>query len=56
MNKPVYLGLSILQLRKILMYEFCKIIIWYDYVKSKYGEKAKFCFMDTHSFIVYIKT
>ena len=36
MNKPVYLGLSILQLSKILMYEF-----WYDYVKRKYGEKVK---------------
>ena len=34
-NKPVYLGLSILELTKILMYEF-----WYDYVKPKYGEKA----------------
>ena len=30
MNKPVYLGLSILELRKILMYEF-----WYDCVKQK---------------------
>ena len=36
MNKSVYLGLSILELSKILMYEF-----WYGYVKSKYGEKAK---------------
>ena len=33
------------------MYEF-----WYDYVKPKYGEKAKICYMDTDSFIVYIKT
>ena len=32
------------------MYEF-----WYDYVKLKYGEKAKLCYMDTDSFIVYIK-
>ena len=40
MNKPVSLGLSILQLSKILMYEF-----WYDYVKPKYGEKAKLCYM-----------
>ena len=51
MNKPVYLGLSILELSKVLMYEF-----WYDYVKPKYGEKAKLCYMDTDSFIVYIKT
>ena len=36
MNKPVYLGLSILELSIIFMYEF-----WYDYVKPKYGEKAK---------------
>ena len=50
MNKPVYLGLSILELSKILMYEF-----WYDYVKPKYCEKAKLCYMDTDSFIVYIE-
>ena len=40
-NKPVYLGLSILELSKILMYEF-----WYEYSKPKYGEKAKLCYMD----------
>ena len=50
-NKPVYLGLSIQELRKTLMYEF-----WYDYVKAKYGKKAKLCLKDKHSFIVYIKT
>ena len=38
MNEPVYLGLSILELSKILMYKF-----WYDYVKPKYGEKARLC-------------
>ena len=32
------------------MYEF-----WHDYVKPKYGEKAKLCYMDTKSFIVYVK-
>ena len=42
MNKPVHLGLSILELSKILMYEF-----WYDYVKAKYGEKAKLCYINT---------
>ena len=51
MNKPVCLGLSILELSKILMYEFL-----YDYVKPKYDEKSKLCYMDTDSFIVYIKT
>ena len=50
MNKPVYLRLSVLELSKVLMYEF-----WYDYVKPKYGKKAKFCYMDTDSFIVYTK-
>ena len=51
MSEPVYLGLTILELSKMLMYEF-----WYDYVKPKYDEKAKLCHMDTDSFIVYIKT
>ena len=51
MNKPVNLGLSILELSKILMCEF-----WYDYVKPKNGEKAKLCYMDIDSFIAYIKT
>ena len=47
MNKPVYLGLSILELSKILMYEFS-----YDYVKPTYDKKAKMCYMDTDRFIV----
>ena len=51
MNKPVHLELSILELSKILMYEF-----WYDYVKSEYGEKVTLFYMDKDSFIVYIKT
>ena len=51
MNKPVYLGLSILDLSKTVMYEFR-----YDYVKPKYGENAKHCYMDTDSFIVHVKT
>ena len=50
-NKPVHLGLSILELSKILMYE-----VWYDYVKSRYDEKEKLCYMNTHGFIVCIKT
>ena len=51
MKKPVYLVLSMLELGKMLMYE-----IWYDYIKPKYGEKAKLCYMDMDSFILYIKT
>ena len=51
MNKPVYLGLSILQISKTLMYEF-----WYDYNKPKYGDNVKLCYMDTDSFIMHIKT
>ena len=50
-NKPVYLGLSILEVSKILIYEF-----QYDYVKPKYGEQIKLCDMNTDNFIVYIKT
>ena len=46
-NKPVYLGLSTLEIRKIVMHEF-----WYNYVKPKYIKKAKLCCMDTDSFIV----
>ena len=37
MNKPLNLGLLILELSKILMYQF-----WYDYVKPKYGKKVNF--------------
>ena len=51
MNKPVNLGLSILELSKILMHKF-----WYDYVKPKFDEKAKPCYMDTDSFIVSLYT
>ena len=50
MNKPIYLGLSILDIRKITMYEF-----YYDFIKSKYGSRAKLCYMDTDSFIINIK-
>ena len=51
MNKPVYLGQAILDISKTLMYEF-----WYDYIKPKYQEKAKLCYMDTDSFIIHIET
>ena len=51
MNKPIYLGLLILDISKILMYEF-----WYDYMKPKYNVNVKLCYMDTDSFIMNIKT
>ena len=51
MNEPIYLGLSILDISKITMYEF-----WYDFIKSKYGSRAKLCYMDTDRFVINIKT
>ena len=51
MNKPAYLGMSILDISKTLMYEY-----WYDYIKPKYGGKAKLCYMETDSFIIHIIT
>ena len=51
MNKPIYLGLSIFEISKILMYEF-----WYDYMKPKYDNNVKLCYMNTDSFIMNIKT
>ena len=51
MSKPIHLGLSILDISKVTMYEF-----WYDYVKIKYEDKARLCYMDTDSFVVNIKT
>ena len=51
MNKPLYLGISILDISKILMYEF-----WHDYIKPKYQNNAKACYMDTGSIISHFKT
>ena len=49
MKKPVYLGLSTLEMSKILMYDFN------DYLKPKYVERAELLYIDTDSFLVYIK-
>ena len=49
MNKPIYLGMSISDISKMLMYKF-----WYYYFKPKYGDRAKLCYTDTDSFIINI--
>ena len=51
MNKPVYLGMCILELSKILMFDF-----HYKYIKPKYENKAKLLFTDTDSFLYEIET
>ena len=51
MNKPISLQLLILDISKILMYEF-----WYYCMKPKYGNRVKLCYMDTDSFVMSIKT
>ena len=51
MNKPIYLGMSILDISKTLMYEF-----QYDYIKPKYQDRVKLCYMDTDIFVIHIKT
>ena len=50
-NKPIYLDASILDISKTLIYKF-----WYDYLKPKYNDKVKLCYMGTDSFIIDIKT
>ena len=49
--KPIYLGMSILDISKTLMYE-----LWYDYIKPKYEDRAKLCYTDTDSFVIHIIT
>ena len=48
MTKPLYLGMSILDISKMLMYEF-----WYNYIIPKYEDRVKLCYTDTESFIIY---
>ena len=49
LTKPLYLGMSILDISKALMYKF-----WYDYVKPKYGDRARLCYTDTDNFVIHI--
>ena len=51
MNKPVYLRWFTLDMSTTVMCKF-----WYDYVKPNYGQNTKLCYIDTDSFIVYVKT
>ena len=51
MDKPVYLGMSILDISKTFMYEY-----WYDYIKPKHKDKEKLCYMGTDSFVINIFT
>ena len=48
-NQPLYLRMSILDISKTLMNGF-----WYDYLKPKYNDKTKLCYMDTDSFVLNI--
>lgn len=50
-NKPVYLGLSTLDMSKTVMCEF-----WYDYIKPNYGDKAKLGCTDKNSFTFHVKS
>ena len=51
MKKPVYLGQAILDLSKLVMYEF-----HYDYMIPNYADNLKLCYMDTDSLVYHIKT
>ena len=51
MNVSIYIGFTILEVSKTLMWKF-----FYDYLKPKYGDKIELCYTDTDSFILYIKT
>lgn len=50
MKKSIYLSMSILDIRKTVMYEY-----YYDYIKPKYEGNAKLCYMDAYTFKVHIK-
>ena len=50
-KKPGYIGMCILELSKVLMYEFD-----YDYIKNKYDNKSKLLFTDNDSLMYEIKT
>ena len=51
MNKSIYLGFSILEISKTLIYEF-----WYEYIEPKHGDNVRLCYKDTDGFIFHVKT
>ena len=51
MKRPVYVGMSKLDIIKTLMYKF-----WYEYIKPKYGDRVKLCYTDTDSITARIMT
>ena len=51
LNKPIYVGMSILDLSKLHMYKF-----YYDVLKTKYNEKIKLAYTDTDSFVIHVET
>ena len=50
-NKSIYFNISVLDISKILMYEF-----WHDYIKPKYQNKEKLYYMDTDSVMIHNET
>ena len=51
MDRPIYLGMPILDISKKVMYEY-----YYDYIKPKYQIRTKLCYMNTDSFLFHMKT
>ena len=49
MVRPIYVDISILDIRKTLMYEF-----WYDNIKPKNRDRAKLCYTDTDRFVIHV--